>query len=233
MSDVQKIEGKWNGKTVSIKTEWSGHIFTGEELGKLFDGETIEFTAISKAGKLYKVSGKLEEQEFEDAKFVGFKPNFDDKKDDSEKFEGIWKDHPVSIKREWGGHRFTDAEVTDLLAGKTIEFEATSKAGNTYIAKGKIDNQEFNGNKFIGFKPIFEQNSADKVSGVWRGRDIKFKREWGGHKFTDEECTKLLSGETIEFAAVSKAGKDYTARGSLEEQEYNGNKFIGFKPIFN
>ena len=54
----------------------------------------------------------------------------------------------------------------------------------------------------------------------------------GGHTFTDAEVEKLLAGDTIEFSAVSSRGKDYTARGKLEEQEYKGYPFWGFKADF-
>jgi DNA topoisomerase-3 len=229
-----KIDGKWNGKPVSIKNEWGGHEFTDEEVQKLFNNEIIEFEAISKNGNTYTAKGKIEEQEYNGQTFIGFKPIFDKKDDD--RIEGVWKDHPVSIKKEWGGHTFTAEEITKLFADKTIEFEAVSKTGKPYSVKGKLAKQEFNGNSFIGFKPIFEQKEntpdTDRVEGVWNGRTVKFKKEWGGHKFTKEECDKLLNGDVIEFSAVSKAGKSYIARGALAEQEYNGNKFIGFKLNF-
>ena len=44
-----------------------------------------------------------------------------------------------------------------LLAGKQISFEATAKSGKTYTAKGKLANQTYNGNKFVGFKPDFDK----------------------------------------------------------------------------
>ena len=71
--------------------------------------------------------------------------------------------------------------------------------------------------------------TKEKYSGTFNGKEIKFNRVWSTHRFTDEECEALLSGAEIEFVAKSKAGKDYTARGKLEEQEYNGIKFYGFK----
>lgn len=235
MSDeVKKVDGKWRDKKISLKSEWGGHAFTDEEITKLFKDETITFEAIAKNGNTYTVSGKLEEQEYEGKKFVSFKPNFENN-DAIEKFEGIWKDHPISVKREWGGHRFTDEEVQNLLNGKTIEFKAISKSGNSYTAKGKLEKQEYNGNTFIGFKPIFEEkkDDVDRYEGTWNGRTVRFKKDWGGHHFTIEECEKLINGEVIEFSAVSKGGKSYIARGALAEQEYNGNKYVGFKLNFN
>ena len=70
----------------------------------------------------------------------------------------------------------------------------------------------------------------EKVTGVYvpTAMQVRFNREWGGHRFTDEEVQRLLNGEKIEFDTVSKAGKPYTARGQLAENEYNGSTFWGF-----
>ena len=149
------------------------------------------------------------------------------------KIKGTWNDLPVSIKSIWGGHEFTEEEAAKLFAGETIEFEAVSnKTGNTYMAKGKLEEQEFEGHTFIGFKPIFE--AAEMFEGMWNNKYVKVKREWSGHRFTDEEVSSLLAGKVIEFETTSKrTGNKYTAKGKLEKQDYNGKSFIGFKPEFN
>lgn len=51
------------------------------------------------------------------------------------------------------------------------------------------------------------------------GEHVKFNREWGGVRFSDEQCQALLAGEDITFTAVSKAGKDYQVYGKLEHQQ--------------
>ena len=156
-NEVQKINGTWQGTPISIKKVWGGHEFTAEECAKLFNDEIIEFEATAKKGTKYTAKGKLEKQSFEGHEFIGFKPIFDDKKDDVERFEGTWNDKQVKVKRTWSGHRFTDEEVECLLQGGTITFEATSnKTGNKYTAKGKLAEQSYEGRNFIGFKPIFE-----------------------------------------------------------------------------
>jgi len=76
----------------------------------------------------------------------------------------------------------------------------------------------------------------ERYKGVWvsTGTEISFKREWSGVRFSDEQCEELLSGNIIEFEAISKkTGNPYSAKGSLAEQEYQGKKYIGFKPDFN
>ena len=72
--------------------------------------------------------------------------------------------------------------------------------------------------------------TVEKYKGTWNGQDVKFKREWSGYRFTDEECEKLCDGEEIEIEAVSsKTGKPFRCKGHLEEQEFNGHSYVGFK----
>ena len=155
--------------------------------------------------------------------------------DEVKKVNGTWQGMPINIKKVWGGHEFTADECAKLFNDEIIEFEATSKNGKSYMAKGKLERQEYEGHEFIGFKPIFEDKKKDDIErfdGTWNGKSVKVKRVWGGHRFTDEEVECLLSGGTIKFKAVSKTGKEYDAKGKLAEQSYNDNKFIGFKPDF-
>ena len=165
--EVIKVNGTWQGTPVNIKKvwgkndKWEGHEFSAEECAKLFNDETIEFDAISKAGKPYKAKGKLENQTYTDDngnehKYVGFKLIFDERKDKVEQFTGQWNGQNIESRRVWSNHRFTDEEVEKLLKGETISFEAVStRTGNKYTAKGKLVYQEYNGNKFVGFKPEF------------------------------------------------------------------------------
>ena len=81
-----------------------------------------------------------------------------------------------------------------------------------------------------------DYQKKEKVTGIYlpAAEQVSFNREWGTiHRFTDEEVEKLLAGEEIKFAAKSRAGKDYTAKGKLAKQEFerDGNvfPFWGFK----
>lgn len=154
------------------------------------------------------------------------------------KVNGTWKGTPISIKKVWGGHEFTAEECTKLFNDELIEFDAVSKkTGNSYTAKGKIEEQEYDGNTFIGFKPIFEENKnndEERFEGTWNNKSVKIKKIWSDHEFTKEEQECLLSGGTIKFTATSKkTGNTYTVTGKLAEQSYEGRTFIGFKPEFN
>ena len=69
--------------------------------------------------------------------------------------------------------------------------------------------------------------------GIWRGKNVRFKATFSNHIFTVEECEKLLADEVIEFPAISKDGRPYTAKGKLENLVYNGHKYVGFKPTWS
>lgn len=70
----------------------------------------------------------------------------------------------------------------------------------------------------------------------FEGRDWKVSREWGGHRFNDDEWARLKNGETIEVTAISsKTGNPYTILGRIEKQVFQGDKgpveFYGFKNL--
>lgn len=84
-----------------------------------------------------------------------------------------------------------------------------------------------------------EMKTKEKFEGFWATEEthVKFNREWSSVRFTDEQCADLLAGKEIEVKATSKAGKPYTARGSLAEQTFTTSdgknvEFVGFKPDF-
>lgn len=70
----------------------------------------------------------------------------------------------------------------------------------------------------------------EKYEGTWNGQPVKFTREWGGHRFTDDECEKLCAGEEIIVdGLVNKDGKPYAITGKLNNLSYNGHKYVGFE----
>ena len=78
----------------------------------------------------------------------------------------------------------------------------------------------------------------EKYSGTWNGKEISFNREWGGHRFTDDECERLCDGETIVLSDLvsKKTGKTYSIQGKLSEQTFENSagkkiKFIGFENL--
>lgn len=79
--------------------------------------------------------------------------------------------------------------------------------------------------------PEFKQVEKEKMK-TKDGKEVEFKKEWGGHKFTDEEIEALSAGETITIKGLkNKRGKTYSAKGKIMEQSFKGRKFWGFKMI--
>lgn len=138
-----------------------------------------------------------------------------------EKFEGFWAPEGVHTKfnREWSGVRFSDQQCADLLEGKEIEIEATSKAGKSYTAKGSLAEQTFNtpeGNdvEFIGFKPDF----GPKQDAL--GQDVP-PDAWCNHDFTPDELAKLKGGDGVyaEDFHSKRTGNDFACTVWFKEEE--------------
>lgn len=123
-------------------------------------------------------------------------------KTEKEKYSGTWNGKEISFNRAWGGHRFTDAECEDLLAGKEIKvLGLKAKSGKEYGVVGKLSEQEYNGHKYVGFeKTDFVSASGSKIPD-----------EWCQHKFTDAEKDALEAGtEVFIEGCVSKKGNVFS-----------------------
>ena len=80
-------------------------------------------------------------------------------------------------------------------------------------------------------KPEFKQVEKETFENK-EGKEISFKKEWGGHKFTEEEIEKLTQGEFVTIKGLkNKRGKTYDAKGKLMEQKFKGRTFWGFKML--
>lgn len=139
----------------------------------------------------------------------------------AEKASGTWNGVPVTFKREYFGHRFTDEEVAQLLDNKEIEFECEFD-GKKVKVKGALEYAEYNGYEYVRVGAKIQRD--DQVTGVWNGRQINIKKSYGDHTYTQEELDKLFAGETI---TIEYKGAKYV--GKLEEQEYKGHKYIAPK----
>lgn len=160
--------------------------------------------------------------------------------DDAERYDGTWKGQKVSFIRNYFGHRFTDDECRDLCAGKEIKVLDAKGSKGTFACKGSLGTKTAkSGKTYVTFIASAYLNSdgserqqtpaGDYVVGKWKGKQVRFKRTFSGHTFTDKEIAELLDGKEISFEAVSvKTGSTYTARGKLANQTYNGVKYVGF-----
>lgn len=136
------------------------------------------------------------------------------------------------------GTHIGDLEVTEFLMQKMREVaEGTTAEAQVLSVIGDwvrddittMTNNAATMRKDLG---LTEMKSVEKHTGIWKHdgveEEVSFNKSFSGHTFTDDEREKLLNGETISFEATSKAGKTYTATGSLAHQVFNGRKFVGF-----
>lgn len=136
-----------------------------------------------------------------------------------ERATGVWNGKQVSFSREWSGHRFTDAEVQTLLAGKEIELTdcVSAKTGAKFGAKGKLEIQDFKGRKFVGFKSTGFLDTGE------------IPASYLGHKFTAGELADLKAGKTVIVKGyTSKAGKKFDAPTSWGVKPGEDKKWFQF-----
>ncbi|CAK1253725.1 DNA topoisomerase [Fructobacillus cardui] len=80
-----------------------------------------------------------------------------------EKVSGEWHGEEVTFNAFFSGHRFTAEEVAQLLAGEVITFQAASKKGKSYTAKGQLAKKRYKGKDFIGFDLILDKKKTRKM----------------------------------------------------------------------
>ena len=144
---------------------------------------------------------------------------------EKEYFEGTWEKTGAHVRfnRTWSGHRFTDQECMDLLAGKDIEITATSKrTGDDFTVIGSFGEYEFEGRKCIGFIPDFTKPTSAAKRGV-------APKSMLGVKLTDEQRAKIEAGEKVLVKGMKskKSGKNFDAYLFLEDKP-DGTRGIAF-----
>lgn len=144
---------------------------------------------------------------------------------EKEYFEGTWDKTGAHVRfnRTWSGHRFTDQECMDLLAGKDIEITATSKrTGDDFTVIGSFGEYEFEGRKCIGFIPDFTKPTSAAKRGV-------APKSMLGVKLTDEQREKIEAGEKVLVKGMKskKSGKNFDAYLFLEDKS-DGTRGIAF-----
>lgn len=144
---------------------------------------------------------------------------------EKEYFEGTWQKTGAHVRfnRTWSGHRFTDQECMDLLAGKDIEITATSKrTGDDFAVIGSFGEYEFEGRRCIGFIPDFTKPTSAAKRGV-------APKTMLGVKLTDEQREKIEAGEKVLVKGMKskKSGKNFDAYLFLEDKP-DGTRGIAF-----
>lgn len=144
---------------------------------------------------------------------------------EKEYFEGTWDKTGAHVRfnRTWSGHRFTDQECMDLLAGKDIEITAQSKkAGDDFTVIGALGEGEYQGRIFVGFTPDFTKPTSAAKRGV-------APKSMLGVKLTDEQREKIEAGEKVLVKGMKskKSGKNFDAYLFLEDKP-DGTRGIAF-----
>lgn len=160
-----------------------------------------------------------------------------------EKYNGMWNGKAVSFTRSWGGHRFTDAECEALCDGKEIELlDTVNGKGEAMPVKGNLSIQTYKGHNFVGFNRTGfltsgnenQKDQADRYTGVWKKKEVAFKRVFRGYRFSDEECEALCEDKEIRIFGLVSAknpSKTYGVYGKLNNLVYNGHPYVGFEQL--
>jgi len=138
-----------------------------------------------------------------------------------------------------GTTEFVQAEMKAVAAGTKTADEALTIVAEW--VRDDIKTMQTNAAAMRKELNVAEIKTKEKFQGPWskNGEVVSFNREWGandhwgGHRFDDAECQKLLSGAVVSFDAVSKKNSPYTAVGTLETGVFNEREFIGFKLDFD
>lgn len=125
------------------------------------------------------------------------------------------------------------ADMKDVGAGKKDGLICLAKMQQ--MVRDDIITMKANGEKMraaMGKSLKSGGNAAmdqkEKYEGTWNGRQVRFNRTWGGHRFTDEECEALCEGREITVELNGNNGP-YKVKGQLSKQEYNGHPYVGFE----
>lgn len=99
-----KMKGVYTptNEIVQFNRKWAGHLFNDDECCQLLNGLSITFTAVSRNGQLFTVTGSLQQQKFKGKEYWGFARDED------------------AIPNEWQGHHFTAQEIEELRNGDII-----------------------------------------------------------------------------------------------------------------
>jgi hypothetical protein len=151
----EKVEGTWNGRTVSINKEFRGKDLTQDELNKLFANEQVILERTSKEGKPYKVKAYLADAiSPRGTKYVRVEAELYSSY--SNKVKGVWNGREIAINPVYRGERLSDEQLRRLFDGQKIRISRTSKAGKPYDLTVWISDQcEYNGRKYTGIDSSF------------------------------------------------------------------------------
>lgn len=139
---------------------------------------------------------------------------------------GVWNGEEVSIFGSSRGYTFTDDEIERLFAGEVVNFVGEDFHKKPLKTSAKLGYITHKGKRMVGFL------DGEYYYGEWKGEEVRFKRSFMTHDFTDEECERLIKGENVSIEVKSREGLA-TLTGELAKQKApNGAEFVGYKAVW-
>jgi hypothetical protein len=198
-----------NGESVRFNRLWSGYRFTDKEVEMLMAGYEIRIKTDFTDG----INGSLDWQEFNGHEFFGFAPW------DAGSYER--EDAPFPVK--WNDHVFTEEEQKILRRGERLLLLCESKNSRTpyavNVSFGFIPKEGAHPARW-GIIPHFEQ--FDQPAELYSRETCVFLPKFSGETLSRSEIEMVRSGKSIPFSGLSRNGRPYRCRLTLELDEVNG-----------
>lgn len=181
------------------------------EMQKLFDQIEAHMNRdqkqIAKVSKEAENAAETQKQEAKAAEKPETYKKADTQNDEVDRIKGKFEGKPVSIKKSWRNHEFTEDEASRLFAGETISFSYTDNKGKEKIITGQLAHKTYNGYPYIGFEPDYDKqvdvSAADKLE--------KVMKENGKGSTPEDEYYANMAKSLADFAAEVEAEKDESA----------------------
>ena len=135
-----------------------------------------------------------------------------------------WLGKDITIKRKCGTYEYTPEDLEKLSRGEEISFKTKDSNKVEFNVTGKIDTKISKKTNKPYTEFIGKYERADKVKGVWNGREISFKKTWRDYEFTQSELDKLFKGEKI----VITLSDGQRVEGALKDAEYKDYAYVAF-----
>lgn len=190
-----------DGEAVRFKRVWSDYRFTDREVEMLMLGMEIRIKTAYTDG----INGSLDWQEYNGYEYFGFAPW------DAE----AYSIHDAPFPIQWNSHVFTSEEQAVLRKGEKLLLVCTSnRTGSSYavnVSYGLITGDTLNRWGIIPHFEEFERPACD-----FTRESCLFMPMFGGTVFSQREIQNVRQGGSIYFEGISKKGRDYTCRLTLE-----------------
>lgn len=138
--------------------------------------------------------------------------------------------HMITMSKNYGTYHFSDKELEDLYAGKSIVITFVTSYGNERTVEGRLEKKDWPEKElqFWAFVAKDLENKEDSmITGIYQGEKIKFKNQFADHKLDDDEVSKLLNGKAIYAVITNKNGNRSSVRIKLVKVENDYYKLQG------